>query len=81
MNANHIFAAQADKAVIHVYNREQGNQEALVPFPERIESLTLLGDRDGAAVLALGTTGGRLMLWEVVKALLCLRSVLTRISS
>ncbi|KAH7382096.1 WD repeat protein-like protein [Cadophora sp. MPI-SDFR-AT-0126] len=60
-NSTHIFAAQADKAVVHVYSREKGNQEALISFPERIHSLTLLGD----GVLVLGTAEGRAILWEV----------------
>ncbi|KAL9050049.1 MAG: hypothetical protein Q9162_006870 [Coniocarpon cinnabarinum] len=59
---SHIFAAQAQKAVVHVYSRETGKQEAIVPFPERIRSLALvLTD----TVLALGTDGGRSILWEV----------------
>jgi pre-rRNA-processing protein IPI3 len=61
----HIFAAQADKAVIHVYNRERGNQEAVIPFPEKISSLALIGRYDGPGILALGTEGGRVLLWEV----------------
>lgn len=65
VGASHIFAAQADKAVVHVYNRERGNQEALVPFSENICSLALVGNQDGAGILALGTEGGRLILWEV----------------
>ena len=65
VGGSHIFAAQADKAVVHVYNRERGNQEALVPFPEKIRSLCLIGNQDGAGILALGTEGGRLILWEV----------------
>ncbi|CAL3968359.1 hypothetical protein PZA11_006698 [Diplocarpon coronariae] len=60
-SSSHIFAAQADKAVVHVYSRDKGNQEALISFPERIHTLTLLGD----GVLALGTAGGRVILWEV----------------
>ncbi|KAH7161226.1 WD40-repeat-containing domain protein [Dactylonectria macrodidyma] len=56
----HIFAAQDQKAHVHVYSRLRGNQEALVPFPERIRSLTLAGQ-----VLVLGTAEGRLFLWEV----------------
>ncbi|KAH7333050.1 WD repeat protein-like protein [Rhexocercosporidium sp. MPI-PUGE-AT-0058] len=60
-NSTHIFAAQADKAVVHVYSREKGNQEALISFPERIHSLTLLGD----GILVLGTAEGRAILWEV----------------
>ncbi|KAL9063126.1 MAG: hypothetical protein Q9157_008403 [Trypethelium eluteriae] len=60
-SASHIFAAQAEKAVVHVYNRDKGNQEALVPFPERIHSLALAAD---GTILILGTEGGRIFLWE-----------------
>lgn len=56
-----MFAAQADKAVVHVYSRDRGNQEALVSFLERIHSLTMIGE----TVLVLGTAEGRLILWEV----------------
>jgi pre-rRNA-processing protein IPI3 len=56
----HVFAAQNEKAHVHVYSRIRGNQEALVPFPEQIRSLALLDD-----VLVLGTAEGRLILWEV----------------
>ena len=58
----HIFAAQAGKAVINVYSREKGNQEATVPFPQKVSSLTYA---DKAALLVLGTQDGKLMLWEV----------------
>lgn len=61
VSESHIFAAQAGKAVVHVYNRGKGNQEATVPFTERINCLCL--SRDGA-VLALGTAEGRILLWE-----------------
>lgn len=57
----HIYAAQKDKASIHVYNREKGNQEATVPFPERIESVALTCN---GMLLVAGTAGGRLMLWD-----------------
>ncbi|KAG0650364.1 Pre-rRNA-processing crb3 ipi3 [Hyphodiscus hymeniophilus] len=57
----HIFAAQVDKAVVHVYSRERGNQEALVSFPERIHSLTMIAE----TVLVLGTAEGRVILWEI----------------
>ncbi|KAB8298560.1 hypothetical protein EYC80_000739 [Monilinia laxa] len=60
-NSTHIFAAQADKAVVHVYSRERANQEALISFPERLHSLTLVGDE----LLVLGTIEGRVILWEV----------------
>jgi pre-rRNA-processing protein IPI3 len=65
-NATHIFAAQADKAVIHVYSRERGNQEALVSFPERISCLTLAGE----SVVVIGTIEGRMILWEASKCVL-----------
>ncbi|KAJ0123602.1 WD domain-containing protein [Diaporthe amygdali] len=55
----HVFAAQHEKAYVHVYSRLRGNQEAFVAFPERIRCLTLAGD-----VLILGTVEGRVMLWE-----------------
>lgn len=65
VNATHIFAAQADKSVIHVYSRERNNQEAVVPFQEQITCLALAGRYDGAGALVMGTQGGRLILWEV----------------
>ncbi|KAI9825972.1 MAG: hypothetical protein M1819_007473 [Sarea resinae] len=65
INATHIFAAQADKAVVHVYNRERGNQESTIAFPERIRSLALAGSYDGAGFLVLGTEGGRIIVWEL----------------
>ena len=60
VSETHVFAAQHEKAYVHVYSRLRGNQEAFVAFPERIRCLTLVGD-----VLIMGTTEGRLMLWEV----------------
>ncbi|KAJ5357600.1 hypothetical protein N7541_004758 [Penicillium brevicompactum] len=60
---SHIFTAQADKAVLHVYSREKGNQEGIVPFPERIRSIAVAGGKYGD-ILVLGTEGGRLILWE-----------------
>ena len=63
VSESHIFAAQADKAVIHVYGREKGNQEATVPFHERIRSVAYAGV--GTALLVIGTEGGRLILWEL----------------
>jgi pre-rRNA-processing protein IPI3 len=59
-SATHIFAAQDQKAHVHVYSRARGNQEALVPFAERIRSLTLVGN-----ILVVGTIEGRLILWDV----------------
>ncbi|KAJ5780494.1 hypothetical protein N7457_005654 [Penicillium paradoxum] len=63
VSPSHIFAAQADKAVVHVYSREKGNQEGIVPFPERIRSIAVAGGKYGD-VLVLGTEGGRLIIWE-----------------
>lgn len=60
LSESHVFAAQDQKAHVHVYSRARGNQEALVPFQERIRCLALAGD-----VLVLGTAEGRLILWEV----------------
>lgn len=65
VSPTHVFAAQADKAVVHVYSRERNNQEAVVPFPEKIQSIALAGESDGAGTLVLGTEGGRVILWEV----------------
>lgn len=59
VSESHIFAAQDQKAHVHVYSRIRGNQGALVPFPERIRSLALAGQ-----VLVVGSTEGRLFLWE-----------------
>ena len=61
----HIFAAQSDKAAIHVYSKERFNQEATIPFPEKISSITLANASSGAGILVLGTESGRLILWEV----------------
>ncbi|KAF3768539.1 WD40 repeat-like protein [Cryphonectria parasitica EP155] len=56
---SHVFAAQHEKAYVHVYSRLHGNQESFVAFPERIRCLTL-----AASVLVVGTVEGRIMLWE-----------------
>ena len=65
VSASHIFAVQTGKAVVHVYNRERGNQEATLPFPERIRSIAIAGGDDGGGIVVLGTEGGKLILWEV----------------
>jgi len=62
VSASHVFAAQADKAVVHVYNRDKNNQEAIVPFKERICSIALALED---TLLILGTEGGSIILWEV----------------
>ncbi|OAA36684.1 WD40 repeat-like-containing domain protein [Metarhizium rileyi] len=56
----HIFAAQDQKSHVHVYSRLRGNQEALVAFPERIQSLAFANN-----LLVMGTSEGRLILWEI----------------
>jgi pre-rRNA-processing protein IPI3 len=61
VSRSHVFAAQADKAVINVYSREKGNQEATVAFPDRIRSLVYA---DGPEILVIGTEAGKLLLWE-----------------
>lgn len=61
-NNSHIFAAQSEKATVHVYSRERNNQEALIPFQEKISSLALT---ENGQLLAIGTEKGRLLLWEV----------------
>ncbi|POS82260.1 hypothetical protein EPUL_006077, partial [Erysiphe pulchra] len=60
-SSTHIFAAQIDKAAIHVYSREKQNQESTIFFPFRIHSLAIVGD----GILVLGTAEGRLVLWEL----------------
>ena len=69
VSASHIFAAQSDKAAIQVYSRERGNQEVFIPFQEKVSSLALIGgdlqQHPDAGILAIGTEGGRLLLWEV----------------
>ncbi|KAF1941250.1 WD40 repeat-like protein [Clathrospora elynae] len=62
VSSSHIFAAQSDKAIVHVYSRGKGNQEALVPFPERIHSIALAAQD---TVLLLGTESGRVLAWEI----------------
>ncbi|KAH5371797.1 hypothetical protein HBI48_038790 [Parastagonospora nodorum] len=62
VSSSHVFAAQAEKAIVHVYSREKGNQEAVIPFPERIHSIALAAQD---TVLLLGTESGRVLAWEI----------------
>jgi pre-rRNA-processing protein IPI3 len=62
VSSTHIFAVQADKAIVHVYSREKGNQESLVSFPERIRCIHLIHD----GLLALGSIESRIFLWETL---------------
>jgi pre-rRNA-processing protein IPI3 len=63
LSDSHVFAAQADKAVIHVYNREKGSQEATIPVPEKITVVAVAGEC--GEYLVIGTQSGRVMVWEV----------------
>ncbi|CAK7266897.1 Pre-rRNA-processing protein ipi3 [Sporothrix epigloea] len=58
----HVFAAQQDRAYVHVYSRLRGGQETFVPMPDKLRCLAVAGD-DGSVVVA-GTAEGRLLLWE-----------------
>ncbi|KXT08834.1 hypothetical protein AC579_8304 [Pseudocercospora musae] len=58
----HIFAAQHDTGLLHVYSRDQGRQEGTVAFNERISCIALACND---AVLLLGTQQGRVFAWEV----------------
>ena len=69
-SSTHAFAAQAGKAVIHVYNLDKGSQEAIVPFPEPISSLALIGPQDSPGILAIGFKNGSIRLWEVCRLIL-----------
>jgi pre-rRNA-processing protein IPI3 len=62
VDRSHVYAAQATKAVVHVYSRQKGNLEATVPFPDRIHTVAFA---EAAQVLLLGTDDGKLVLWEV----------------
>ena len=67
VTSTHIFTAQAGKAVVHIYSRARGNQEALVPFADRLSSVALVGQLEGPGILVLGTESGRVILWEVCR--------------
>lgn len=61
-STSHIFAAQHAKAVVNVYSRAKGNQEATVPFPERVSSIALAC---ADTVLILSTFEGKIFLWDI----------------
>ncbi|KAK2743436.1 Pre-rRNA-processing protein ipi3 [Myotisia sp. PD_48] len=68
ISGSHIFTVQTGKAVVHVFNRERNNQEATVPFPERLRSIAIAGASGGTedgGIVVLGTEGGKLIMWEV----------------
>lgn len=58
----HVFAAQQDRAYVHVYSRLRGGQETFVPMPDKLRCVTLAGDDQ--SILVAGTVEGRLILWE-----------------
>lgn len=58
---SHIYAAQADKAIVNVYNRQKNSLEAVVPFKEKVTCLALACSD---TLLVMGTETGRLYLWE-----------------
>lgn len=60
---SHLFAAQSDKAIINVYNREKQNLESTVPFQEKFTVIEASGG--SGAFIAGGTESGRLTIWEV----------------
>lgn len=62
LSTTHIFAAQADKAIIHVYDRSKGAQEATASFQERITSITLIRN----FYLAIGFQNGAISVWEIL---------------
>jgi hypothetical protein len=68
ISPSHVYAAQAQKATVHVYSREKRNQEAVVAFPERVRCIHFVGDvKDGGVgILIVGTEEGRLVIWEVL---------------
>ncbi|KAF2110222.1 WD domain-containing protein [Lophiotrema nucula] len=63
VSESHVFAAQDGKAVVHVYHREKGNQEAVIPFNERVRSLAMAGQT--GALVVMGLESGRICVWEV----------------
>ncbi|KKY21303.1 putative ribosomal assembly complex component [Phaeomoniella chlamydospora] len=72
ISKTHIFAVQADRAAVNVYNREKGNQEAQVFFPDKVTSIAIQ-DEETANFAVLGMANGGLMIWEVLTG----RSIIT----
>ncbi|KAF2224499.1 WD40-repeat-containing domain protein [Elsinoe ampelina] len=63
VSRSHIFAAQSDKALVHVYSRDTGALQTTVPFKERITSLALVDD---GFTLLCGTESGAVIVWETL---------------
>jgi pre-rRNA-processing protein IPI3 len=63
VSQSHVFAAQAEKAVVHVYNLVKGNQEATIPFGEKVTVVATAGSV--GEYLIIGTENGNVLIWEV----------------
>ncbi|KAF8476974.1 WD40-repeat-containing domain protein [Kalaharituber pfeilii] len=58
---SHLYAAQADKAVVNVYSRQKGALESIIPFSEQF---TIIEASHNGVFIAGGTENGRLTIWE-----------------
>jgi pre-rRNA-processing protein IPI3 len=63
LSDSHVFAAQTDKAAIHVYDRAKGKQEATVPLPEKATAIETAGEC--GELLVIGTDEGNVLVWSV----------------
>ncbi|KAK6496388.1 Pre-rRNA-processing protein ipi3 [Arthrobotrys musiformis] len=61
VSPSHIFAAQCDKSVLNVYNRNKNSLETTVPLPEQ---LTAVVCSSNGGIVAMGTGSGRMNIWE-----------------
>jgi pre-rRNA-processing protein IPI3 len=63
LSDSHVFAAQTDKAAIHVYERVKGKQEATIPLPEKATAVETAGEC--GELLVIGTDEGNVLVWSV----------------
>lgn len=63
LSRTHVFAAQAEKSTVHVYNQSTGKQEATIAFQKKITCITVTSTN--FPIVILGTNDGSLILWEV----------------
>ncbi|KAF3917242.1 hypothetical protein AA313_de0200494 [Arthrobotrys entomopaga] len=61
ISPSHVFAAQSDKSTLNVYNRSKGSLETTIPLPEQ---LTAVACSHNGGVVAMGTSSGRVNIWE-----------------
>ncbi|KAK6522071.1 Pre-rRNA-processing protein ipi3 [Arthrobotrys megalospora] len=61
ISPTHIFAAQSDKSVLNVYNRSKNSLETTIPLPEQLTAVTC---SHNGGVVAMGTSSGRVNIWE-----------------